>query len=129
MRRIVAGDRVVSFLAERVGSEPRRPLTALGVEKDGTIIGGIVFNEYNGSNIEISVAGDTKAFSPAFIRRVSRYIFDELGCLRVSITTEKKDVVELAMRLGAQTEGRRRNFYGLNRDAILMGVMREDWKV
>lgn len=129
MKRIVTDERVAAYVVARNSIAISPPYTALGIEKDGRIIGGVVFNMYTGIDVHVTVAGETGAFTRAFIRRVSHYVFQELGCLRMSITTEQPKVVELATRLLAQTEGRIRNHFGPGRDGILLGILKEDWKV
>ncbi len=130
MKRIVSDARVIEYVNAKVGTILRPPLTALGLDIDGEIVAGVVFNDFNGFNVEVTVAGDRKAFTRAFIRRVGQYVFEELDCLRMSITTGSQDVAALAIRLGAQTaEGRKKNLYGAGRDGIILGILRENWKV
>lgn len=127
---IVSDERVARFVAERCGKESfYPPFTCLGIERDGAIVAGVVFNSYqHKSDIAVTVAGDTGAFTLPFIRRVGRYVFGQLGCERISITTEQPKVIEIAKRLGAQTEGRKRNLFGYGRDGIVLGILKNEWK-
>lgn len=129
MKRIITDLRVADYVAERCGTVIQRPFTALGVEVDGKIVIGAVFNGFNGHSIELTMAGDPRGFTRAFLRRLGRYVFEELGCLRASFTTEQDHVVNLIHRLGGQTEGRKRNHFGRGRDGIILGILREDWNV
>lgn len=121
--------RVPLYVGEKVGTVFCPPLVALGVEENGVIIGGVVLNCFTGNDIEMSIAGETRTWSRPFIQRVRDYIFDELGCERVSITTKNQKVIELAYRLGAQTEGRKRNHFGKGEDAVILGILRDEWTV
>lgn len=128
MKQIVAGDAVVQWVAGRVGRPIELPAASLGVAIDGSLIGGVVFSGFNGSDIEITVAGEPRAWTPIFLRRVGEYVWGELACLRMTIRTEQPRVVDLAQRLGGQIEGRMRDFYGSGRDAFVIGVLKRDWR-
>jgi hypothetical protein len=122
---IVVGERVSRFVGEKCGSIIYPPFTAMGIERDGKIIAGAVFNCYTGNDISVTVAGGP--FTRGFIASVGKYVFEQIGCLRISITTEQPRVIEIAHRLGAQTEGLKRNHFGKGRDGTVLGILREDW--
>lgn len=122
-------ERVAQFVGGRVGSVIYPPYTAMGLEREGRIVAGAVFNCFTGFDIEVTVAGEPGAFTKTFIREAGRYVFETAGCLRMSITTHQPHVIEIAKRLGAQTEGRKRNLFGKGRDGIVLGILKEDWKL
>jgi hypothetical protein len=122
---IVTDERVARFVGERCETIIYPPYTAMGIEKDGEITAGVVFNCFTGNDIAVTVAGDK--FNRQFISAVGKYVFEQIGCLRMSITTEKPEVIRIAHRLGAQTEGSKRNHFGKGRDATILGILREDW--
>lgn len=97
----------------------------MGIERDGKVTAGVVFNCYTGNDISVTVAGGP--FTRGFIAAVGRYVFDKIGCLRMTITTEQPKVIEIAKRLNAQTEGLKRNHFGKGRDGTVLGILREDW--
>ena len=125
---IIIGGRVIEYVSSKIGRDIIPPCTAIGREKDGLIVAGVVFNIYTGPDIEVTVAAEQGEVTRGLVAACGRYVFDQLGCLRASITTEQSHVIDLATRLGAQTEGRKRNAFGLGRDAILLGILKEDWK-
>ena len=125
--RIVTDDRVARFVAEKCGISILPPYTAMGIEREGEITAGVVFNGWSARNIDVTVAG--AAFTRGFIRAVGTYVFVQLDCLRISITTRQRKVGEIALRLGAQPEGVKRNYYGENDHAMLFGILRDDWTV
>lgn len=122
---IVTDERVARFVGERCGTIIYPPFTVMGIEKNGEISAGVVFNAYTGNDIEVTVAGGP--FNRDFIAAVGKYVFEQVGCLRMSITTEQPKVIEIAQRLGAQTEGLKRNRFGKGRDGTILGILREDW--
>jgi hypothetical protein len=122
---IVTDERVARFVGERCGTIICPPFTAMGIERNGHITAGVVFNNYTGHDVEVTVAGER--FTRGFIAAVGKYVFETIGCLRISITTEQPKVVELAKRLNAQVEGVKRNRFGAGRDGTLLGILKEDW--
>jgi hypothetical protein len=123
---IVTGERVARFVGERCGTIIYPPFTAMGIEQDGEVTAGAVFNCYTGNDISVTIAGGP--FTRRFIKAVGNYVFEQIGCLRMSITTEHYKVIEYAQRLGAQTEGLKRNHFGKGRHGTVLGILREDWK-
>lgn len=125
--QIVTDERVARYVAAHVNIMIVPPYTCLGVETNGQIVGGVVFNCFTGNDIEATVAFERQVYRRAFLKAVHEYVFTQLGCLRISITTEQPEVVRLAERLGAQIEGLKRNHFGVGRDAFLLGILKDDW--
>ena len=125
---IITGGRVIEYVSSKIGRDIIPPCTAIGREKDGLIVAGVVFNIYTGPDIEITVASEPNQITRGLLQACGRYVFDQLGCLRASITTEQHDVINLALRLGAQTEGLKRDAFGIGRNATILGILKEDWK-
>ena len=127
---IVSDDRVAQFVGDLTGTVFHPPYACLGIEHGGKIVCGIVFNSWTGEDVELTVAVATGRDLPRhLLRRAAVYCWEELGCSRVTFTTENKQVIDLAKRLGAQTEGRKRHLFGRNRHGVILGILREDWKI
>jgi hypothetical protein len=122
---IVTDERVARFVGERCGTIICPPYTAMGIERDGKINVGMVFNCFTGNDISVTVAGGP--FNRELLAAAGQYVFGQIGCLRVTVTTEQPKVIEIAQRLGAAVEGLKRNHFGEGRDATLLGILREDW--
>ena len=122
---IVADERVARYVSEKVGHSIIPPYTCMGIEKDGSIKAGVVFNCWEGADIHVTVAGDR--FGKTFIKAVGEYVFNALKCERITVTTEHQKVVDYAMRLGGQIEGKLRNHFGKGRDGIIVGILKEDY--
>ena len=123
---IVSGDSVARFVSDRLGVSFCPPFTCMGIARDGEVVAGVLFNQFEGPNIHVTAAGS--GWSRAFIREVGRYVFLRLRCGRMTFTTEQQAVADYAVRLGGQVEGRMRDYYGEGRDGILVGVLRADWR-
>ena len=123
---IVSDERVARFVSQRLGASFCPPYVTMGIERDGEIVAGVLFNQFEGPNVHVTVAGS--GWSLPFLRAVGVYVFDQLGCLRMTLTTEQDAVVRYALRLGGEVEGRMRDYYGEGRDGVIVGVLRKDWK-
>lgn len=123
---IVTDERVARFVSERLNATFCPPYTVAGLERDGEIVAGVVFNQFEGPNVYVSAAGT--GWTRGFIEAVGQYVFDQLGCLRMTVATEQEEVADYAERLGGVIEGRMRDYYGPGRNGILVGILRKDWK-
>lgn len=126
---IITGQGVAEWVASRIERKAYPPYKAIGVARDGQIIGGVILNSYDGSDIAATVVGEPRAWTRGFLRALGRYIFGELGCERVTIVTEQPKVLDLALRLGGRLEGRLRDKFGPGRNAALIGILKNDWKI
>lgn len=123
---IVTDERVARFVSDALGVALCPPYTCLGIARDDKVIAGVVFNGFEGVDVHVTVAGS--GWTRGFLMAVGRYVFDQLGCLRMTFTTEQPLVVGLAQRLGGQIEGRLRSHFGAGRDGIIVGVLRDEWR-
>lgn len=123
---IVTDERVAAFVSESLGFGFVPPYTSMGIEQDGAIVGGVLFNVFEGADVHISVAG--RGWNRSFFRAVGAYVFGQLGYLRMTAITENTEVVRLAERLGGVIEGALRNHFGPGRDGFIVGILKEDWK-
>ena len=122
---IVADERVARFVGERLGTAFVPPFTCMGIERDGEIVGGVIFNVFEANDCHVSVAG--RGFTRGFLAEVGHYVFTTLGKGRVTVITEQVKVVSLAERLGGKVEGLMRNHFGKGRDAFVVGILKEDY--
>jgi len=123
---IVADDRVLRFVSEQLDTSFCPPFTTLGIERDGEIIAGCIFNVFESQDLHVSVAGH--GWDRSFFRAVGAYVFDQLGYIRMTALTESPEVVRLAERLGGQIEGCLRNHFGPGRDGIIVGILKEEYR-
>lgn len=123
---IVADDRVARFVSEVVGKGFVPPYTCMGIERDGEIIAGAIFNIFEDCDVHVSIAG--RGWTKAFCREVGRYVFGTLKCERMTAVTEHPQVVRFAERLGGSVEGLLRNHFGRGRDAFIVGILKEEYR-
>ena len=123
---IITDERVAFFVSQQLGVAFCPPLTCLGTERNGKVINGIIFNQFEGPNVHVSAAG--AGWTMGFMRALGQYVYGTLGCLRMTLTTESPDVLAYAVRLGGSAEGFMRDYYGRGRDAYLVGVLRNEYR-
>lgn len=109
---------VATWVGDRIGKPFSTVDATIGaVDHQGRLQGGFVFTGFNGSCIELSMAGTTDR---GLWRSMLTYVFDQLHCSRLQVHTasDNKAVRQLAPRLGFTFEGKSRSFYGEGRDAL-----------
>ncbi len=105
--------RVLEYLESRLATKLNPPFTTIGIEKNSQIVGGWLFNDYNGHNVEISVALDTH-LTPGMIRAVKHYLFRQLKVRVVTGRCRDSNLKSQNMmtRLGFHFEGRIPYYFG-----------------
>lgn len=123
---IVADERCAKFVSDKLGFGLCPPFTSMGIECDGEIVGAVVFNCFEGADVHVSVAGS--GWTRPFLRAVGSYVFDQLGCERMTAITSDEVTATFAERLGGQYEGRMRSHFGPGKDGFVSGILREEWR-
>jgi len=124
--RTVADVRVVEFVAGIIGQPFIGTVTALGVERDGEIIGGAVFSFFTRYSLHVTVAGS--GFTKGFLADVGHYVFGHLKRLRITVVTEQPRVVRIAERLGGTVTGYLPDEFGEGRDGIVVSIRKDDYR-
>lgn len=108
------------------------PCAAIGVLRDGNLVGGFVFSGYaqhaDGSDITINgAAAPGNRVTRRMWERVYSYPFVQIGCARVSdyIIETNQNAIRFAERSGFKLEGRKRRGYG-SEDVLLYGMLRHE---
>lgn len=125
---------VAEWVARQAHSKPPvAPYTAFGfVDSRGTLTGGCVFTGYNGDTVELSLAGRSAATRSGWAA-ITSYVFDQLGCSRLQMHTNRRNKHTLRMLapaagqggLGVHYEGVARSFFGKD-DAIVYSLVKRD---
>lgn len=127
MRLCLDGERVAHWVAERCDvGQFQAPYTAFGwTDEAGAIVGGAVFNNWNGANVELSLAGRGAVTRQAF-RDMAEYAFRQIRARRITMHTKAANLrlVFQAERNGFAREGMRKAFFP-DDDAVALVLLRE----
>ncbi len=98
---------VAAWVGERIGRKDWFAPMAFGVTKDDELVGGVVYDNYRGHDVEMSCAGKPGWLDRWLIRAFFEYPFGHLGCQRVTAIVREDNVHALAFdrRLGFCPQG------------------------
>ena len=125
--KLIYGDdeRVAAWVSERIDQPIIPPYVAIGAERNAKLCGGAVFNNWNGANIELTLASE-RCLTRGTIGAIYRYVFVQSKATRVTIHTRRSNKVmrALAPRLGFVFEYTAPRFYGPSRqdDAFIFAL-------
>jgi hypothetical protein len=119
---------VAEWASSRLGTTLVRPYVAIGVGDASGLHAAMVFNDYTGANIEITVTSDPAGWTRAAVRAAFAYPFRQVGCRRLTLRTRADHtvVLDIAARLGFQREGVLREFYDDGCNAVVFGLLRSE---
>jgi RimJ/RimL family protein N-acetyltransferase len=124
-------DLVAQWVSQKTGDVYSPPYACIGFTRDNqTLCAGVVFNNWNGSNVEISLASDG-GITRENIGVVYRYAFVQCKANRITAHTRRSNrkMRALLPRLGfsKEAEGVLPRFYGPKRadDAFVFGAYPE----
>lgn len=135
---ILAGEkhRVAKWVCDRIrdmDSPPEKDFEALGVVKDGRLIGGVIYNCYweiapGQHDIRVVIAGEPGWLTKASLRALFSYPFMQLNCVRMTalIARANKKSLDLNQRLGFKIEGCIRDGFGQGKDALVTGLLKAE---
>lgn len=123
--------RVVDFVTSHVDDlEFSGGVNTLGVEQDGELIAGVVFESYTGSSISLHVAAleGRNWLSKEFLFRVFAYPFLQLECNRVTglVRADNEKAQKFDEHLGFVKEGVMRRGATDGTDYIIYGMLKEE---
>jgi RimJ/RimL family protein N-acetyltransferase len=122
--------RVFDFVSKRVPVSLVAGTKGLGLERDGELIAGVLYESFNGANVWMHVAAvpGAKWMPREFIRYCFQYPFDELGVTRISgLVYETNHAARRTNeKLGFRIETRLLGAAEDGSDALIYVMRRED---
>lgn len=110
---------------------PVPPVKAIGIlNKEEKLVGAILFENYNGCNLELSVYTEPRTLTVGVIRHVAMTALTEfkgasgkgIGRLTTITSRRNKRLIRALMKIGFRLEGMQRCFYGTEDNKKNTGV-------
>lgn len=104
-------ERIAAFVKERVPVDVCERMRALGWERAGVLVAGVLIYGWTGPAAWIHVAGDGQWLTRGFARTVCGYVFRDLGCQRLMCSAEDSNlrsvdfIARFGFKLVAKLEG------------------------
>ena len=119
--------RVLRFVQQHVPLAACANMTSIGLERDGELVAGTIYEGYNGHNVWMHVAISGR-ITKAYLRYCFHYPFVELGCTRVSgyVEASNAQARRFDEHLGFQQEAILSGAASDGGDVILYRMTRED---
>lgn len=118
---------VARWAFETYKVEPWPVVMAVGLLENNDLVGAFLFQEFNGSNAELSFYGK---ITPRVVMEIARASLVLLKVNRLTVRTRRcnKHITRSIKKFGFIYEGVQKMFYGPLRrdDAILFGLMKPD---
>lgn len=119
---------VVEFVEKKLKIKITPPCQAFGyMTDDAKPIAGVVVNNYNGANCELTIVAEKGRITRGVIRHLASHVFNKLGCRRATIRTRKdnKALLRVAPRFGFVFEHVAKHYYA-DSDAVVFRMLRAD---
>jgi RimJ/RimL family protein N-acetyltransferase len=129
-----ADDYVAAFVRQRIPQMRGGdfgPFKALGVVRNGALIGGVVYHQYIGFDVQVSVAFDRANWAfPSTLRTLFHVPFEQFGCVRMTAITSRsnKRCRRFLQGIGFKLEGIGRKAIDGVQDAACYSMLREECK-
>lgn len=131
MRKIITGqdDRVAEFVAERIGMRGKFGSCAtIGLEQNDSLIAGVVYSDYNGSNVSMHVGAIGKRWmTREYLWFCFYYPFEQMKVKRITGVVDEgnQQARQFDEHLGFKLETRLKDA-GRSGDLLIYRMLKED---
>lgn len=132
MKRIITDDpdRVAQYVGEKVSASGFANYTGIGLEQDGKLIAGVLFDYYNGASMNAHIAGEGKTWlNRRFLHFIFWYPFEQLKIKRLTVLIPRSnsDSLRFVRHLGFELEATLKDA-APDGDVLLFRMFREQCK-
>ena len=123
------GQSLAAWYMEKSGIQFYTVYTATGfLDSNGNIKAVAIFTDFTKANIELHGVGPG-AFTRSNIKSVLDYVFNQLGCVRLTtkLVRSNKKIAKVLSKLGFEYECTLKSYYGLHpsQDALVFRMFRQ----
>jgi RimJ/RimL family protein N-acetyltransferase len=125
---VVDGEEIGAYVGSRLGVTIFPPFKAIGfLTDDKRPLAAFVFNDFNHSNIEMTIVAEPGGITRQVIRYVANYAFNTSKCRRLTVRTKRRNkrILQLAPRYGFKYECIAKDFYP-DDDAVVFRMLKSD---
>jgi RimJ/RimL family protein N-acetyltransferase len=132
MKNVIYGqdERIIRWVGEKVDEDEFGKAVGIGLEEDGELIAGVVFNMYTGPSISMHVAAvpGRRWMTKEYLFRCFAYPFLQLNCRRITGLVRADNFVaqKFDEHLGFRREGLLREACDDGTDMILYGMLKNE---
>lgn len=132
MKTVIYGqdERVVEWVGQRVDEANFGQAVGIGLEEDGELIAGVVFNLFTGASISMHVAAvpGKRWMTRDYLWRCFAYPFLQLQCNRITglVRADNLEAQKFDEHLGFKREGLLRRACEDGTDMILYGMLKDE---
>jgi len=123
-------DRIIPWVGSRIDEDQFGDAVAIGLEEDGELIAGVVFNLYIGPSIMMHVAAvpGRRWMTRDYLYRCFAYPFLQVKCNRITglVREDNLDAQRFDEHLGFKREGLIRRGANDGSNLILYGMLKEE---
>lgn len=125
---VVDGPEIGTYVGKRLGVEISPPFQAIGfMTDDKRPLSAFVFNDFNQSNMEMTIVAEPGGITRQVIRYVANYVFNTSKCRRLTVRTKRRNkrILKLAPRYGFKYECLARHYFP-DDDAVVFRMLRDE---
>ena len=123
----VIGQKLANWYMQQSGLLFHTVYTATGFLLEGELKAVAIFTDFNGANIELHLVAN-RILNRFMINSVLNYVFNQLGCIRLTVKLLRKDkkISKMLLRSGFNYECTLKSYYGLQpeQDALVYRMFR-----
>ena len=125
---VVDGPEIGAYVGKRLGVAIAEPFQAIGfLTDDKRPLAAFVFNDFNQSNIEMTIVAEPGGINRQVIRYIANYVFNTSKCRRLTVRTKKRNkrILKLAPRYGFKYECLAKHYFP-DDDAVVFRMLRDE---
>lgn len=121
---ILCGDDVVAFVSQTLNVFPTKDAVGIASVRGGEVVAAIMYDRYSGSSVEANIWTRDKRPPLDWAACTLDYPFNQLKVNKLVawVRSSNEDSTRLCSKLGFKEEGRVKNYYLDDSDAVILSL-------